>query len=112
VERASAEVIGQQRYLLILDDVWNEEQPKWENDLMPLLCSSIGAPGSIILVPCRSLSVRKVVLTLTSDSAEIGLSMAGAKQHNDTRFILIPAAGRTSGRGVLVALYCDAPWCS
>jgi histone deacetylase 1/2 len=30
------------------------------------------------------LSVRKVVPTLTSKSAEIYLSMAGAKQHNDT----------------------------
>jgi hypothetical protein len=32
----------------------------------------------------RQLSVRKVVPTLTSKSAEIYLSMAGAKQHNDT----------------------------
>jgi hypothetical protein len=32
----------------------------------------------------RQLSVRKVVLTLTSKSAKIYLSMAGAKQHNDT----------------------------
>jgi hypothetical protein len=36
----------------------------------------------------RQLSMRKVVLTLISKSAEIGLSMAGAKQHNDTGFIL------------------------
>jgi hypothetical protein len=32
----------------------------------------------------RQLSVQKVVPTLTSKSAEIYLSMAGAKQHNDT----------------------------
>jgi hypothetical protein len=32
----------------------------------------------------RQLSVRKVVPTLTSKSAEIYLSMDGAKQHNDT----------------------------
>jgi hypothetical protein len=31
-----------------------------------------------------AVSVRKVVPTLTSKSAEIYLSMAGAKQHNDT----------------------------
>jgi hypothetical protein len=37
------------------------------------------------------LSVRKVVPTLTSTSAEIYLSMAGAKQLGDTRFILVPA---------------------
>jgi hypothetical protein len=36
-------------------------------------------------------SVRKVVPTLTSKSAEIYLSMAGAKQLSDTGFILVPA---------------------
>jgi hypothetical protein len=36
-------------------------------------------------------SVRKVVPTLTSTSAEIYLSMSGAKQLGDTRFILVPA---------------------
>jgi hypothetical protein len=39
----------------------------------------------------RQLSVWKVVPTLTSTSAEIYLSMAGAKQLGDTRFILVPA---------------------
>jgi hypothetical protein len=38
----------------------------------------------------RQLSVRKVVPTLTSTSAEIYLSMAGAKQLGDTGFILVP----------------------
>jgi hypothetical protein len=55
--------------------------------------------------------VRKVVPTLTSESAEIYLSMAGAKQHKDTSFILVPVVGRTSSRGVLGALYCVAPLC-
>jgi hypothetical protein len=36
------------------------------------------------------LSVQKVVPTLTSTSAEIYLSMAGAKQLSDTSFILVP----------------------
>jgi hypothetical protein len=40
----------------------------------------------------RQLSVWKVVPTLTSTSAEIYLSMAGAKQLGDTGFILVPAA--------------------
>jgi hypothetical protein len=48
------------------------------------------------------MSVRKVVPTLTSKSAEIYLSMVGAKQLGDTRFILVPAgavrpAGASSG---------------
>jgi hypothetical protein len=59
----------------------------------------------------RQLSVRKVVPTLTSKSAEISLLMAGAKQHYDTGFILVPAVGCTSSRGALMALYCGEPWC-
>jgi hypothetical protein len=39
----------------------------------------------------RQLLVRKVVPTLTSKSAEIYPSMAGAKQLGDTSFILVPA---------------------
>jgi hypothetical protein len=39
----------------------------------------------------RQLSVRKAVPTLTSKSAEIYPSMAGAKQLDDTSFILVPA---------------------
>jgi hypothetical protein len=38
-----------------------------------------------------TMSVRKVFPTLTSKSAEIYLSMAGAKQLSDTGFILVPA---------------------
>jgi hypothetical protein len=37
------------------------------------------------------MSVQKVVPTLTSKSTEIYPSMAGAKQLDDTRFILVPA---------------------
>jgi hypothetical protein len=37
--------------------------------------------------------------------------MAGAKQYDDTDFILVPAVGRTSSRGVLKTLYCVAPLC-
>jgi hypothetical protein len=39
----------------------------------------------------RQLSVQKVVPTLTSKSAEIYPSMAGAKQLDETSFILVPA---------------------
>jgi hypothetical protein len=60
----------------------------------------------------RQLSVWKVVLTLTSRCVEIGLSMAGAKQQWDMRFILVPTVGRTSSMCALVVLYCKAPWCS
>jgi hypothetical protein len=55
----------------------------------------------------RQLSVRKLVPTLTSKIAEIYLSMAGAKQHNDTglsRFQTwaICQAGVCSGRCLAV----------
>uniref|UniRef100_A0ACD5Y855 Uncharacterized protein n=1 Tax=Avena sativa TaxID=4498 RepID=A0ACD5Y855_AVESA len=57
------EVIGQRRYLLVLDDVWNEEQRKWADDLKPLLCS-VGGPGSVIVVTCRSRQVASIMATL------------------------------------------------
>jgi hypothetical protein len=44
-------------------------------------------------------------------SAEIYLSMVGAKQLVTLGFILVLAGGRTSNKGVLEALYCVAPWC-
>jgi hypothetical protein len=74
------------------------------------------AGGKLILarfpyLACQ-LSVRKVFQTLTSTSAEIDLLMAGVEQRYDTGFILVPAVGRTSSTGALVALYCGAPWCS
>jgi hypothetical protein len=59
----------------------------------------------------HQLSVRKVVPTLTSKSAEIYLSMAGAKQLGDTMFILVlDGAVRPAGvcSGHCIAF---APWC-
>jgi hypothetical protein len=57
------EVIGHKRFLLVLDDVWNEEKRKWEDGLKPLLCS-LGGPGSVILVTCRSQQVASIMATL------------------------------------------------
>ncbi|VAH12251.1 unnamed protein product [Triticum turgidum subsp. durum] len=56
-------VIGQKRYLLVLDDLWNEDESKWEDLLKPLLCS-VGGPGSVILVTCRSKQVASLMGTL------------------------------------------------
>jgi hypothetical protein len=77
----------------------------WPSSCQPFFLGSATRPPSC-------LSVRKVVPTLTSKSAEIDLLMAGAKQHYDTEFILVPVVGRTSSRGALGALYCKALWCS
>ncbi|CAL5004912.1 unnamed protein product [Urochloa decumbens] len=56
------EVIGHKRFLLVLDDMWNEEQHKWDN-LKPLLCSSSGGTGSMIVVTSRSRQVASIMGT-------------------------------------------------
>ncbi|CAD6264918.1 unnamed protein product [Miscanthus lutarioriparius] len=56
--------IGRKRFLLILDNVWNEEQDKWEDELKPLLCTSIGGSGSMIVVTSRNQQVAAIMGTL------------------------------------------------
>ena len=56
--------IGRKRFLLILDNVRNEEQGKWEDKLKPLLCTSIGGSGSMIVVTSRSQQVAAIMGTL------------------------------------------------
>ncbi|WVZ91844.1 hypothetical protein U9M48_037966 [Paspalum notatum var. saurae] len=58
------EAIGRKRFLLVLDDVWSEEQHKWEDNLKPLLCSSSGGSGSMIVVTSRSNRVASIMGTL------------------------------------------------
>ncbi|KAF8672286.1 hypothetical protein HU200_049485 [Digitaria exilis] len=58
------DAIGRKRFLLVLDDVWNENQHRWESDLKPLLCSSIGGSGSVIVVTSRSSNVASIMGTL------------------------------------------------
>uniref|UniRef100_A0ACD5TL25 Uncharacterized protein n=4 Tax=Avena sativa TaxID=4498 RepID=A0ACD5TL25_AVESA len=63
LQRRLEEVIGKKRFILVLDDVWNEDERKWEDDLKPLLCS-VGGSGSVIVVTCRSQKVASVMQTL------------------------------------------------
>jgi len=57
------EAIGRKRFLLVLDDVWNEEPRKWD-DLKPLLCSSNGGSGSMIVVTSRNKQVASIMGTI------------------------------------------------
>ncbi|GAB4832546.1 hypothetical protein Ancab_040274 [Ancistrocladus abbreviatus] len=50
--------ISGKKYLLVLDDVWNEDQSRWFELRDILMC---GRPGSKILVTTRSMKVAKVM---------------------------------------------------
>ncbi|CAI9269520.1 unnamed protein product [Lactuca saligna] len=55
---ALKEKLSKKRFLLVLDDVWNEDHKKWELLQSPLLA---GAPGSRIIVTTRSTRVASVM---------------------------------------------------
>uniref|UniRef100_A0A0E0ENJ1 Uncharacterized protein n=1 Tax=Oryza meridionalis TaxID=40149 RepID=A0A0E0ENJ1_9ORYZ len=55
-------VIDRKRFLLVLDDVWNEDD-KWNEHLRPLL-NSVGGPGSIIVITTRNQQVASIMETL------------------------------------------------
>ncbi|BBG93397.1 LRR and NB-ARC domains-containing disease resistance protein, partial [Prunus dulcis] len=56
------EELREKRYLLVLDDVWNEDSEKWES-LMTYL-SKLNSPGSKIIVTTRSGIVASLTETL------------------------------------------------
>ncbi|XP_060669350.1 putative disease resistance RPP13-like protein 1 [Ziziphus jujuba] len=55
------EVLMGQKYLIVLDDVWNENYVNWENMSRPF---KHGAQGSKILVTTRNESVAKIMQTV------------------------------------------------
>ncbi|KAL7617811.1 hypothetical protein Lser_V15G03612 [Lactuca serriola] len=55
---ALKEELSKKRFLLVLDDVWNEDDSKWELLQSPLL---VGAPGSRVIVTTRSTRVASVM---------------------------------------------------
>ncbi|CAL2227499.1 unnamed protein product [Prunus armeniaca] len=57
------EELRAKRYLLVLDDVWNEDSEKWES-LMSYLSKLNSAPGSKIIVTTRSGIVASLTETL------------------------------------------------
>ncbi|PRQ38492.1 putative P-loop containing nucleoside triphosphate hydrolase [Rosa chinensis] len=58
------EELTEKRYILILDDVWNEDGIKWES-LMSCLSKLNSAPGSNIIITTRSAKVASISETLT-----------------------------------------------
>ncbi|TVU04755.1 hypothetical protein EJB05_47888, partial [Eragrostis curvula] len=108
------EVVSRKRFLLILDDVWNEDQHKWDDDLKPLLCSSISGSGSMIIVTSRSHRVASIMGTLSphkpaclseDDSWELFSRKAfskGVKNHEE--FIVIGRRIVNKGKGLPLAL--------
>jgi len=61
VQRRLKENFMRKKFLLVLDDVWNERQSKWEDVQKPLV---FGGQGSRILVTTRS---EKVAVTMRSE---------------------------------------------
>jgi len=61
VQRRLKEKFTGKKFLLVLDDVWNERQSKWEDVQKPLI---FGGQGSRILVTTRS---EKVAVTMRSE---------------------------------------------
>ena len=57
------EEITGKRYVLVLDDVWNEERKKWDS-LMGCLSKLNSNPGSCIIVTTRSTNVSTIAETL------------------------------------------------
>lgn len=107
------EVIRKQRFLLILDDVWNEEEKKWGDDLKPLLCS-VGGPGSVVVVTCRSQQVASIMGTIgphelaclsEDDAWELFSSKAFSKGvHEQAEFVTIGKCIFKKCKGLPLAL--------
>ncbi|KAM5575126.1 putative disease resistance protein RGA3 [Rosa sericea] len=64
------EIIKDKKFLLVLDDVWTENQTEWERLSLPLLMQSC-AEGSRILVTTRKQEVAKM-MRATSDMITLG----------------------------------------
>ena len=61
LQRQVREKIDRKKYLLVLDDVWNEDRGKWLN-LIDILIG--GSKGSKIIITTRSRMVAKITHTV------------------------------------------------
>lgn len=56
-------VLTGKKYILVLDDVWNENPGKWEQLRLLLDC---GSPGSVVIITTRSQKVASIVGTMSA----------------------------------------------
>ncbi|KAH6757485.1 hypothetical protein C2S52_023353 [Perilla frutescens var. hirtella] len=61
LERRLGELLSQKRYLIVLDDVWNDQQEKWF-ELRDIL--SCGSAGASIIVTTRQKKIADIMQTL------------------------------------------------
>ncbi|XP_028787894.1 disease resistance protein RGA2-like [Neltuma alba] len=62
LQRRLQEVLGRKKYLLVLDDVWNEKQEEWDKLKFVLAC---GSKGASILVTTRLTTVARIAGTVS-----------------------------------------------
>ena len=58
LQESLSEKLAKRRFLLVLDDVWNEDYTEWELLQRPFVA---GAPGSKIIVTTRKTTVASVM---------------------------------------------------
>nr|XP_043611861.1 putative disease resistance RPP13-like protein 1 [Erigeron canadensis] len=62
-----AKELSEKRFLLVLDDVWNEDHEKWEALKKPL----VGKPGSKVIVTTRNTTVASVMNSVQPHNLEV-----------------------------------------